>query len=742
MLPPDTLLQDRYLVTRLIARGGMGAVYEAVDQRFRSPVALKQKTLSTPEADAAFEREARLLNGLRHAALPKVTDYFSDEHGQFLVMEYIPGDDLHTMLTRQQRPFLLDDVLRWSDQVLDALDYLHQQRPPVIHRDIKPQNLKLTADGQVILLDFGIAKGGMPRQTQGTEGRSVRFYTPEYAPIEQVDGSGTEPRSDLYALAATLYHLLTSTAPADALSRMSSMASGQPDPLRPAHLVNSQVPASISDVLMHALELRADARPSSAAEMRDALQAASQGTSPSPGVGTGRSFDSSFYAAPTVPVPGMRPTTPPPPSPAPESRHAPSPPSPSPAPPRPVAPPPPAPRAAIPGPLPCVWIVLGGLVAGVVLVLLMMSVMGQRGEGEVASDVTPTPTATLEATASPSPETEETPSPEMGEASPEPDQPDAAPPPQPEGRAGAGAGTIAPSTINQLTSIATWEGHWDGINQVRFSPDGNLLATATDEDLVRVWRVSDGTPILALEGHRDDVTSAVFAPDGRTLVSGSDDETVRVWLVENGSLVRTLEGHEDDVTSVAFSRDGLLIASGSNDNTVRVWRAQDGMVLDVLGIEDDVTSLDFSPDGQALAIGSNDNTVRVWRVGGVPSFQSLEGHSGDVTDVAFSPDGQVLASSSVDGTVRLWGVNGGAPLAVLRNHRDGATGVAFSPDGQVLASSANDSTVRLWRVSDGASLRVLEGFRDDATGVAFSPDGTTLAAGSDDTTVRLWQAIP
>jgi len=155
MLEPNTILQNRYVILRLIAQGGMGAVYEAKDRRLGHLVALKETFFSDELMRRAFEREAWLLASLRHAALPKVSDHFTEDGGQFLVMEFIPGIDLGKLLERQNKPFALAEVLHWGDQLLGALEYLHKQDPPVIHRDIKPQNLKLTAENEIILLDLG-----------------------------------------------------------------------------------------------------------------------------------------------------------------------------------------------------------------------------------------------------------------------------------------------------------------------------------------------------------------------------------------------------------------------------------------------------------------------------------------------------------------------------------------------------------------------------------------------------------
>src|SRR5688572_27854029 len=165
----------------------MGAVYLATDQRFGSSVALKETLVAGEPLRRAFEREARLLNTLQHAALPHVIDYFFEGEGQFLVMQFIPGEDLGHMLRRSGGPFSIDDVLKWADQLLDLLDYLHTHEPAIVHRDIKPENLKLTQRGNVILLDFGLAKGlaeGAPGTTQATG--SILGYTPHYASLEQI----------------------------------------------------------------------------------------------------------------------------------------------------------------------------------------------------------------------------------------------------------------------------------------------------------------------------------------------------------------------------------------------------------------------------------------------------------------------------------------------------------------------------------------------------------------------------
>lgn len=275
MIAPGTMLQNRYRVAEQIGKGGMGEVYIATDERFQSMVAIKRTFYEDLEMTKAFEREARLLNRLRHDALPKVSDHFSENGGQFLVMEFIEGSDFAELLDQRKVPFPLTDVLRWADELLDALDYLHTQEPIVVHRDIKPPNIKLTPRGKIVLLDFGLAKV-TPTQTVSNMVPSVLGYSLNFAPLEQMLGSGTDPRSDIYSLAATLYCLLTGIRPVDAVTRATATIKHQADPLRPAHLVQPQVPVAVSQILLRAMSQDSELRHASATELRAELRQAAK----------------------------------------------------------------------------------------------------------------------------------------------------------------------------------------------------------------------------------------------------------------------------------------------------------------------------------------------------------------------------------------------------------------------------------------------------------------------------------
>ncbi|HEX8844502.1 MAG TPA: protein kinase [Pyrinomonadaceae bacterium] len=283
MLAPDTILQNRYRIVRKLGEGGMGAVYEAVDLRLKATVAVKETLGDVEHSRRAFEHEASLLANLRHASLPKVTDHFAEGTGQFLVMEFVAGEDLAQLLRQRGRAFAPSMVLEWAEQLLSALHYLHSHTPPILHRDIKPSNIKLGAQGQAILLDFGLAKGSVGQMSTMTSNKSIVGFTPLYAPLEQIAGAGTDVRSDIYSLGATLYHLITGVMPTDAPTRFEALEEAGPDPLRSINELNPEVPLEIAEVLGRAMAVRRRDRFRNVLEMRAALERAGQALPPGDG---------------------------------------------------------------------------------------------------------------------------------------------------------------------------------------------------------------------------------------------------------------------------------------------------------------------------------------------------------------------------------------------------------------------------------------------------------------------------
>ncbi|ARV58431.1 hypothetical protein BZZ01_07065 [Nostocales cyanobacterium HT-58-2] len=284
------------------------------------------------------------------------------------------------------------------------------------------------------------------------------------------------------------------------------------------------------------------------------------------------------------------------------------------------------------------------------------------------------------------------------------------------------------------TLITTLKGHKAPVWGIAFSPDSQTIASTSGDNTIKLWKL-DGTQLMTLKGHNATVWGVAISPDGNTIASASADRTVKLWK-RDGTQLMTLKGHNAEVLAVAISPDGNTIVSGSADNTVKLWR-HDGTLLTTLkGHSAAVWGVAISPDGNTIASASQDRTVKLWKLDGTESMV-LKGHSGGIWDVTFSPDGRTIATASADNTVKLWKPEA-TFLKILKGHSGGVWGVTFSPDGQTIATASADSTVKLWR-RDGTLLTTLKGHSGAVRSVAFSPDGGTIATASVDKTAKLWR---
>ena len=271
------ILKERYKIERFISQGGMGNIFQAEDLRLegrqcavkeiRLDISLPKKTIS--QSREQFKKEATVLARLDHPNLPKVSDFFSIDESDFLVMDFVPGEDLRTKMikARQRKEFLEErDILKWAQQLADALIYLHNQDPPILHRDIKPGNLKITPDGILKLVDFGLVKIMAPEDATITviQGRGTALYTP----IEQYGGDTghTDIRSDIYSFGATLYHLITNHPPPEARELFL-----KPNSLPSILGLNKKVSPRTARAIEWAMSLHPDQRPENVLAFRDAL---------------------------------------------------------------------------------------------------------------------------------------------------------------------------------------------------------------------------------------------------------------------------------------------------------------------------------------------------------------------------------------------------------------------------------------------------------------------------------------
>lgn len=602
--PLVPLLRNRFRVIRVLSdEGGFGRTYLSEDtDKLNERCVIKQLapkfqgTWSQKKAMDLFAEEAKRLQELgEHPQIPTLLAYFEQDNCLYLVQQFINGQNLLKEL-QQRKTYRPGEIQAILYDLLPVLQFIHDRG--VIHRDIKPENIiRNRKDGRLSLIDFGSSKQ-FTAKVQKKTGTSIGSHG--YSPLEQLRDGKACPASDLYALGATCFHLLTGTSPFQLWMEhgygwVNDWRQYLRNPLIPEFdcLLDKLLKKDIQQRYQSADEAMGDLTPKQIL----ALPAAGQSSGKLPVTQTpllpvkSTLFRNIVLISAVILLFGFQQT----------------------------------------------WY---NQYRRVHTILLSRLSQHQNSSDKGALNITANNIS-------------------LANTLKGHEKSVVSVAISPDGKIIASSGD-AERTIklwNAATGeeISTFKGHSLKVNVVAISPDGKTLVSGSDDKTIKLWNLATKKEIRTLEGHSDSIQALAISRDGKTLVSGSDDNTVKVWNLATGRLIRTFTGHTFWVRSVAISPDGRTVASGSFDKTIKIWHLnKENAIRTLAGNANTITSVAFSPDGKTLASASRDRTIKLWNLATGEEILTLVGHSNTVTSVTFSHDGKTLVSGSEDNTIKIW----------------------------------------------------------------------------------------